>query len=203
MAYTNSTLIGNFLQRTLNANETAYLAILIPAIDDFIDRLTGSHFGDVAATTRYFDGGVHSLDIDPCIDITRIAAINDDGSDSYVYDLTVTPDIKYEPANETVVNELRKRGGRFPRGIQNIAVTAKFTEYEGAVPFDVQTAATQLAAGVLNQGKMASSGGNVQSESLEGHSITYDSSNDALEGIAADNPTVKGLLDQRREILFG
>jgi hypothetical protein len=200
MSYTNSTLITNFLQRSLNANETAYLATLLPAIDKWIDRVLNSTFASVNATTRYYDGGVRNLDIDPCTVISAVKSLNSDGTTSYDYDLITTPDVVYEPVNETVKREIRKRNGCFPRGVQNIAVTAKFSEYDGAVPEDIQIIATQLAAGVLNQGRNASSGGNVQSESLEGHSITYSTSDDMLEGIGMANPTIAGLLSARREV---
>lgn len=201
MAYTSTTLVGNYLQRTLNANETAYFAILLPAIKKWIDRITNSTFDSASETTRYFDGGVKNLDIDPCTTITEVKSVNDDTtlSDSYIY--VLNSDYRQEPVNETVKRELRKINGCFPRGIANIAVTALFSEYDGSVPEDIQALATMLAAGVINQGKNASSGGNVASESLEGHSITYDTSDNTLEGIARTNPSIQGILDSRRELL--
>lgn len=200
MAYTTSTLITNYLQRTLNANETAYLAILIPAIKVWLDRKLNTNFDNTTATTRYFDGGKKNLDIDPCNTITSVKSLNNDGSTSYDYDLLVTPDVLYEPRNETIKREIRKREGRFPAGIQNISVTALYTEYDGGVPTDIQTVATMMGAEVLNQGKIASSGGNIASESLEGHSISYDTSASAMDGIANNNPNVQSILELRREL---
>lgn len=203
MAYTTSTLIGNYLQRTLSTNETDYLVILIPAIKKWIDAQTNSNFDLAVESTRYFDGGSATIDLDPCNTITEVSTVNSDATqtDSNVY--TTIVDYIAEPVNETVKRELRLRNGCFPRGVANISVTAIFSEYAGGVPADIQTIATQLAAGVLNQGKNASSGGNVASESLEGHSITYDTTDNNLEGIAIDNPTIKGLLGQRRELYVG
>lgn len=200
MAYTTSTLIQNYLQRTLNANETAFLAILIPAIKVWLDRKLNSTFDSAVATTRYYDGGVENLDIDPCTSITAVKSLNSDGSTSYDYDLVTTPDVLYEPRNETVKREIRKRNGTFPSGKQNIAVTATFSEYDGGVPNDIQTIASILAAEVLNQGKVASSGGNIASESLEGHSISYDTSASALDAFAANNPNIQSILELRREL---
>lgn len=198
--YTTTTLVTNYLQRVLTANETAYLAILIPAIKVWLDKKLNSTFDDASATTRYYNGGVKNLDIDPCKDVTEIKAVNDDLSDSYIYDLTTTPEVIFEPLNETIKREARKRNGHFPSGIKRIALTAKFTEYDGAVPTDIQTIATIMASEVLNQGKIASSGGNVASESLEGHSINYDTSSSNLDGLAINNPSIQGLLEQRREL---
>lgn len=200
MAYTTQTMIENYLQRTLTANEVAWLAILIPAIKIWLDRKLNSTFDATTPTTRYYDGGGRFLDIDPATTITAVQALNSDGSTSYEYDLTVTPDVLYEPRGDTVKREIRKRNGHFPSGIQNIAVTATFTEFDGGVPQDIQLAATTLAAEVLNQGKMASSGGNVKSESLEGHTIHYDTSASAMDAIASNNPNIKSILDLRREL---
>lgn len=200
MAYTTSTLIGNYLQRTLTTNETSFLAILIPAIKIWIDKKLGSTFDSATATTRYYDGGYQNIDIDPCNTITTISALNSDGTTSYAYDLTTTPEIVYEPVNETVKRELRKRYGQFPSGKQNIAVTAVFSEYDSVVPTDIQTIATIMAGEVLNQGDVGGSGA-IASESVEGHSVTYDTSNGALDGISSTNPNIMGVLEQRRELL--
>lgn len=205
MAYTTATLIGNYLQRTLTANESSYLAILIPAIKIWIDKKLGTTFDTAVASTRYYDGGVTNLDIDPCNTITAVSALNSDGTIGYAYDLVTTPEVVYEPVNETVKREIRKRYGQFPRGKQNIAVTAVFSEYDATnsvVPEDIQNLATIMASEVLNQGNLGSSGA-VASESVEGHSITYDTSSGALDGISDSNPSVASILANRRELFVG
>jgi len=200
MAYSTSNLIGNYLQRTLTANETSFLVLLLPAIKVWLDKYLNSNFDIAVSEIKYFDGGVKNLDIQPCNTITAVKSLNNDGSASYDYDLVTTPEVLYEPRNETVKREIRKRNGCFPSGIQNIAVTATFSEYDGAVPTDIQTIATILAAEVLNQGKIASSGGNIASESLEGHSVSYDTSQSTMDGLAINNPSIQGLLEQRKEL---
>lgn len=203
MAYTNRLLVENYLQRSLTENELALLFMLIPAIKKWLDRKLNSTFDEVAATTRYYDGGVGNLDIDPATDITAVKTLNTDGSTSYDYDLTITPDVLYEPRNETVKREIIKRNGYFPSGKQSVAVTAKFTEYDGGVPEDIQTVATILAAETINQGKLASSGGNVASEELEGHKISYDTSSNNMDSFADNNPAIKSILELRRELMVG
>lgn len=200
--YTNIPLIENFLQRALSENEQAFLGALIPAITTWLNRKLGTSFEEVSATTRYFDGGSATIDIDPCYDITEIKSINNDGTDSYIY--TTGTEYVAEPQNTTIKNELRRRYGHFPKGAGRIAVTAKFSENEDpGIPYDIQTAATIMAAEVLNQGKIASSGGNVASESLEGHSVTYDTSSTALDGISGSNPNVRSILDLRKQLWVG
>lgn len=199
--YTNATLISKYLQRALTDDELGILAILIPAVKLWIDRKTSSTFDQASETTRYFDGGGTIVDIDPATAITDVDSVNTDNTDSYDYtDLT---EYLAEPQNETVKRYLVKRDGHWPSGTGNIKVTAKFSEYDDEVPVDIQLVATILAAEVINQGSIASSGGTVASESLEGHSITYDTSTSSLDALAANNPNVQSILDLRKELLLG
>lgn len=196
--YTDVTLIQNYLGRELTVDQTAFLTTLIPAIKIWIDKKLNSTFGLVAESTRYYDGGSHYIQIDPATDITAIASYDNDGVVSYPYtDLT---EFVSEPINENVKREIVKRSGYFPRGSRRVAVTAKFSEYDDGVPKDIQTAATLLAVGVLNQGTVSSSGGNIASESLEGHSITYDLSTSTLDEVAEGSPIVESILELRREL---
>ena len=56
---------------------------------------------------------------------------------------------------------------------------------------------TRIAAGIINAGKVDSSGGNVASESLEGHSITYDTSQTAIENITSQDAIIQSSLQLR------
>lgn len=202
--YTNATNVSQFIQRSLTANESAALTTyILNAVDKWIDRILQSSFANVGETTRYFDGGAHSIDIDPCQSITSVKSLNNDGSDSYSY--TENTEVVFEPVNDTVKREIvyRGRGRRFPSGSRRMAVTGKFTEYDydaGAVPADIVMAATRMAAGILNAGKIAGQGGNIQLESLEGHEIRYDITANALESLMESDPILTGMLAERREI---
>ena len=196
MAYTSNTLIGNFLGRSLTANEQALTVILIPAIQLWLDKKIGSTFDSASETTRYYDGGWKHIDIDPCYDITAIKSLNDDGTDSYTYNPTSADryEVIAEPLNSTIKTMLTHRGGRFPRGTRRIAVTAKFSSSsDGAVPNDIQLAATRIAADVLSQGELASNA-NVASEALEGHTVTYKNANEIIDKVALDDPFVQGII---------
>lgn len=202
--YTNQTNVSQFLQRSLSANEIAALNnFILAAVDKWIDSKLQSTFANVGASTRYFDGGGHSIDVDPCQSITVLKSLNNDGSDSYNY--TENTEVVFEPVNETVKTEIvyRGRGRRFPRGSRRMAVTAKFTEYDfdaGAVPADIVMAATRLAGGILNAGKLAGQGENLQQESLEGHEIRYNITNNSINTIADTDPILQGTLADRRQI---
>lgn len=206
MAYTDTTQVSNFLQRALTSYETAELPNLIAAVKKWLDTYLSSTFDVVSSSTRYYDGGVRNLSIDPCTEITEVKSVSDDGSSSYIY--TLSTEYIAEPQNQTVKNELRKRISPFPHGIARVAVTAKFSEYDGAVPSDIQIVATRLVAALINSGKQADiSGTGIKSESLEGHSVTYITNSggtqggESLEGIANADPTVKAILDSRRDLL--
>lgn len=202
--YTTATNISQFLGRALTANESAALtAYILNAVDKWIDRILQSNFANVAETTRYFDGGGHSIDIDPVQAITAVGSLNNDGSASYAY--TENTEVVFEPVNDIVKREIvyRGRGRRFPSGSRRMSVTGKFTEYDytaNAVPDDIVMAATRLAAGILNAGKIAGQGGNVQQESLEGHEIRYDITTNSLEALTSTDPILQGMLAGRREI---
>lgn len=202
--YTNTANISSFLQRALKTEETTALnSYILNAVDKWINRRLESRFDDVQPSTRYFDGGGHSIDIDPCQAITAIGALNNDGSDSYSYtDLT---EYVAEPVNDTIKREIVYRGRRrrFPRGQRRMSVTARFTEYDyttSSVPADIVMAATRLAAGILNAGRLAGQGENLQQEALEGHEIRYNITNNSINTLADTDPIIQGMLGERREI---
>lgn len=201
MAYTSQTLIEQYLQRALTASEVSFLTTLIPAVKLFIDQKLNSTFDSANVTTRVYEGGVQHLDIDPASSITAVASLDDYGVTQYTY--TENQEYTLSPANSTIKTEVIARGFKFPFGDNRIAVTANFSEYDGAVPQDIELVATRICAGIINQGKVDSSGGNVSSESLEGHSISYDTSVSSIENLAENDPVIKATLDARKSILLG
>lgn len=200
MSYTSQSQIEKYLQRSLTSDEVSFLSTLLPAIDSYIDNRTNNTFAQVGETTRVYDGDTRYLDIDNATDITAVAALDNYGTVNYTY--TAGQEYTLEPANSNVKNQIIARGCEFPDGEQRIAVTAKFSSYDGAVPSDIQLVATRLAAGVIAEGKNQASSG-VASESLEGHSITYDTSKNSIDNIVETDSVVKGILDGHKELLLG
>ena len=203
MSYTNKPLIENYLQRALTSDEAASLITLNRAVKKWIDKKTTSSFDQATASIRRYDGGVSSLDIDPCTTITAVSALNDDGSVSYSYDLTSTPEVQFEPLNETIKRELRKRNGCFPDGTGRIAVTAQFSEYDAGVPEDIELIATRLLAAIIRGSSFDSNSAGIKKESIEGHSVEYSTSSDTLDTLATGDPIVRSVLEQHRELLVG
>lgn len=203
MAYTTTTLIGNALKRSLTADESAYLAILIPAVKQYIDRVLNSTFDNASETSRLFEARHEGIiDIDPCQAITAVELVDESETVVSTYN---TDDYKAKPLNETIKRYLHMR---FKLGtshsVGNVKVTAKFTEYDFAnskVPEDIQAIATQICADVI--GLISNAGGSVKSESIEGHSITYGNAVDNLDKIVENSPLTKGMLATRKELFLG
>lgn len=202
MSYTDRIKIATYLQRELTNEEQAVLVMLIPAIQKWIDARTGSTFDKIESpTTRYYDGGGTSVDIDPCTEISTVSYIDNDNTN--VQDFVLYTDYVVEPANETVKREIVRRHGCFQPGLRRVAVTAKFSEYDEGVPEDIELVATRLAGSILKGSKNDAIGAGLKSESLEGHSVTYATSNDDIASIASNDPIIKSILEQHSEILVG
>lgn len=203
MRYTDPALISAHVKRALTDNEMLTLSVFIPAIQRWIDNYIGTTFLPATeATSRYFDGdGTESLDIDPFTELEEIASIDGyTGSDNYLYNQNDSREIASEPANSSVQNELRYRNGGWPRGVGNIRVKAKFSSYVDGIPEDITMAATLFAAQVLTMGSSGTD--NVKSESLEGHSVTYNDPATMLETIASKHPIIAGSLAHYKELMI-
>ena len=72
MAYTTAAQISDYLQRALTTHETDWLAILIPAIQIWIDLKTNSTFDIAVVSSRFYDGGLSAIQIEPATEITEV-----------------------------------------------------------------------------------------------------------------------------------
>lgn len=207
MAYTTQAIVEDYLGRVLTADEVALFAILLPAVARWIDQTLSSHFDTASASTRVYDADGGVVDIDPVQAITKIEAVDYEGSASYEY--TNGTEYVLYPQNETVKNELRARSKHgFTRGIGRIKVYGKFTEYDftnNKVPEDIQILATRLIAsqlrGLSADSEVDSAG--VKKESVEGHSVEYLTSESYLEQLSNSDPIVSSLISTRRQLLVG
>lgn len=206
MAYTNASLVGNQLKRTLTTDEVALLPLLIAGIQAWIDLKTSSTFDSATgATTRKYLGGKQFIDIDPCTSVTSVQYADPYGVIQYTYQ-----PFEYVllPVNDKVKIQLELRGytefdtqdnpnGKFPNGSDVIVVTANFSEYDtnnlgAGVPADIQIIATRLCASLLNDNVV----NGVVREQLEGHLVMS-----GFDKIANNDPFVQSVLDLHRELL--
>lgn len=207
MAYTTTSLVSNYLGRALTADEQALFAVLLPAVQRWIDETLGSTYDTASASDRFYDADGRSVDIDPVQSVTSVQAIDSDNSTAYDY--TEGTEYLLYPLNTTVKNELVARAKHgFTAGQKRIKITGKFTEYDFAnsrVPEDIQTLATRLVASQI-RGLAADTGvdeAGVKKESVEGHSVEYVTGADYLTQVSQSDPIVSALLSTRRQLLVG
>lgn len=188
--YTTTELIEAYLGRTLTSEESARISSLQSLVKSWIDgQIGGSFYTETAptASTRYYDGGVKILDIEPCISISKVAQVDTDESELYVYELNT--EFESRPRNKDVKRWIEKRGGAFPRGVANIAVTGVFTL--GLLPEDIKQIATIMVGGVIIEGTT----GAIVSESIEGYSRTFADST-KTGGISKSSLLIKDVLSK-------
>lgn len=165
------------LGRSLTADESSSFTLINLALQSHVERMIGSSIESVSPTTRYYDGGVQHLAIDPCTSITALKYVDDDTDVEYTF---ISSDYTSEPVNKTLKTMLRNRDGKFVTGINNIAVTAKFSIYEDTNTLNIVKSA--LLESLVSE---ISNNDNIQRESIEGYSVDYvtDQTKDNLSAI--------------------
>ena len=165
MALISSTELEQRIGRSLTTDEASTFTLLNNALQAIVEKMIGSSVESVSATTRYYDGGVQHLAIDPCTSFTSLKLVDDD---YVVIDTYDTTDYTTEPINKTLKTMVRFRQGKFQTGINNIAVEAKFSIYEDTTTLNIVKSALleSLVAELTNND-------NIQRESIEGYSIEY------------------------------
>jgi len=168
MALLSSADLEQRIGRTLTSAEQTAFSLLNLALQAQIERKIGSSLEAVSATTRYYDGGLQHLAIDPCTSITAVKYVDDDTLVEYTF---LDSDITKEPVNKTLKTMIRNRDGKFNLGMNNVAVTAKFSIYEDTDTLNIVKSAMldALTAEVENSD-------NIKSQSIEGYSVTFETS---------------------------
>lgn len=156
------------LGRALTAEEATAFPSINAAHQAYIEKLIGSSVESVSPTTRYYDGDVQNLEIDPCTDISAVFYVDQDESNIGTLD---TDEYVAEPRNRTMKTWLRNRLGEFWCGIDNVAVTAKFSIYG-----DANILAIVKDALLASLESEVSNTQNITRESIEGYSVEFASS---------------------------
>lgn len=163
--YTTLQDVSNYLLIDIEESQEAQVEAWIEAVERYIDHYTGRDFSvaGVSATTRYYDGnGLNSLTIDPAVQVVSVKL-------SPTSDALATDNYLLYPANKLPKNKITLRYLKFPEGLQNIVVNARFGLE--AIPEDIQLAATVLVGGIINSSW--NSEGEVESMSIGRYSVTY------------------------------
>jgi hypothetical protein len=165
MALISSADLEVKLGRSLTTGELNAFSTLNTAIQSKVEKIIGSKVESVSPTTRYYDGGVQHLAIDPCTSITAVKYVDDDTLVEYTF---LDSDVTKEPVNKTMKTMLRNRDGKFNIGMNNVSVTAKFSIYEDTDILNIVKDAmlNELVSTLIDNG-------DIKAESIEGYSVTY------------------------------
>lgn len=196
MLYTDQAKVEAFLGRVLTAAELIILPTIVAAVERQIDTILDTTFKNTAAlygATRYFDGGVGHIDVDPFQNLTSIEMISPDGSITVTLDATT---YVLQPYSGNVTRTITIRYGRIPKGYKDIKIIADFTEFaaeEAGVPSDIQLIATRVVGTIIANPDLASG---LKAETIEGHQVVYGD----IAGDPFKDPIVVKLMAARQDI---
>lgn len=156
------------LGRSLTAEEASAFTLINAALQAHVEKMIGASVEAVEATTRYFDGGVQHLKIGPVMSVTSLTQVDDSNTLIQTY---TTSDYVVDPTYKDIKMMIRHRSGPFVNGINNIAVTGKFSIYDDE---DMRNIVKDSMLDALVSEIQNTS--NISKESIEGYSVEYISS---------------------------
>ncbi|RLA58672.1 MAG: hypothetical protein DRR04_10375 [Gammaproteobacteria bacterium] len=152
------------LGRSLTTAEASAFTIVNEANQSYVERvIVGSSIEEADPSSRYYDGGLQHLPIDPCTAITELAYTNDAQDNATAIS---TNDYIPDPMNRTMKTMVRYRAGKLARGIGNVKVSATFSTYDDAQVTAIIKDA--LLSGVESE---ITNADNITKESIEGYSV--------------------------------
>ena len=165
MALINQSDLETRLGRSLTTEEASDFSIINAANQSYIEKIIGSSLEPASETTRYYDGGVQHLKIDPCAVITAVKLVDTDQSVIETIDSTY---YTQEPINKTLKTMIRYRYGKLYCGYNNISVTAQFSVASDTNIINIIKNAMleALASEIDNSSE-------ILKESIEGYSVEF------------------------------
>lgn len=159
------------LGRSLTSAEASAFTLKNAANQAYVERYLGSSVESVDESTRYYDGGLQHIPIDPCTNVSSIKIADDD---LIVTDTLDTTDYILEPQNRELKYMIRWRAGKLIRGINNVQVTAKFSIFEDTDALNiVKNVLLDMLLGSIPE---TDNQNNIVRESIEGYAVEYGSS---------------------------
>lgn len=165
MALINQTELEQRLGRSLTTDEASAFTLINSANQAYVEKMIGSKVEATVETTRYYDGGIQHLKIDPCTSITAVKLVDEDQATIETVD---SSDYTTEPMNGTLKTMVRSRYGRFYEGFNNMAVTALFSIYADTDTLNIVKNA--MLDALVSE---ISDNDNIMKESIEGYSVEY------------------------------
>lgn len=179
MPYTTKLEISNFLLTTIDASFNTQITSWINAVTAYIEVYTGRKFETETDTVKDYDGsGNKTLEVADLTDLDSVSTLDNDRN----VDQTIDASDEYwlYPENEgyknrIVIDASNAPFGVFPKGHQNIRVTASWG-VSATVPYSIKLAATMLVSAIAEKGLK---GGNIINEKLGDYSVSFESIKDA------------------------
>lgn len=200
MAYTTETKVENMFGLTITGAGSTALAVIISAVQAYIDRYCGKSF-EAASATRYYDlkQGEKDVLIDAFVGSpTEVKVLDSTGDTISTLTEGQANDYIIAPYNNTEKNRLILTGNgswfTFPAGVHRLKVTASFGA-STTVPADIELAATQLAGNIYNDNLSAGDGA-LTSIRLGDYAATYSSDISTKASVLGVNE----ILDAYRDI---
>lgn len=165
MALVSQSDVEARLQRSLTSEEQSAFSAINSAVQAYVEKLIGSSVESESESSRYYDGGLQHLRIDPCTSVSSVKYVDEDQTVTDTFD---TSDYTLEPVNRTVKTMIRYRWAKMQYGMNVIKVTAKFSIYDDEdTRAIVKNAIIEFLISEINNAS------NIKRESLEGYSIEY------------------------------
>lgn len=174
--YTTEQKLEDYIDGTIPTSEAE---AAINAAIDIVDNITGRNFeADDSATPRKYDGNnKDTLNIDDCVEVTKVELGNNYYGDSHT-DISKGGSAGYYllPNNydsrDVPIRQVHLRARHWIEGLQNHIITAKWG-YSKEAPDDIVAATNIIAAGIYNY-KANGAQGNIKREKIGGYSVSYD-----------------------------
>lgn len=165
------------LGRSLTSDESSVFLIINAAYQSYVEKLIGTKLETATETTRYYDGGVQYLRIDPCTNVTAVKLVDED---QVVFDTLDSSDYTIEPINRTLKTQINYRWSKLYSGMNNIAVSAKFS-----IAGDTDTVNIVKNAMIEALASEIDNSDNIKKESIEGYTVelAQTETKDALDSI--------------------
>lgn len=197
--YTTKAKVQTFLDETISDT----LEDIMLAVEDYIDGYTGRNFkADESATARKYSGnGMQELNIDECIEITKVERGNNEYGDTKeeisaggMNGYYLWPENYSEEG--VPIRKVHIRGRYWIAGWQNHQITAKWG-YSETPPSAVSQAATILSACIYKHGESGGVGG-VQGEKIGDYSVNFKSNEES--SLESEFKRAKALLDKYKKL---
>jgi hypothetical protein len=179
--YTTKQAVENYLGVTIASGLNSQIDEWIDAMSRYIDGACNRViFNDEEDDFSYDGDGSNSLIIKDCVDIEDVT-IDGSSVEFFAY-----------PANTPYKTQIKLESGVFPKGMQNVVVTA-IQAHSKTLPNDVKFACTVLVAGIYNARNSVGKVGTT--ERIGNYSISYHTKEQK-----SDYETAKATLSAYRRI---